>query len=126
MKETELLFEAFGEMIYVVAMSDGVIQKEELAVVEEKMQGHPWGKSLKWSFNYEMKKSNSIEDLYKKVVFFCRDHGPDPEYDFLLDVLRDVANASSGIDEKEGEKIAKLSNELLDKFTNDLDIINAL
>lgn len=126
MKQTELLFEAFGEMVYVVAMSDGVIQKEELEVIEQKMKDHPWGKSLKWSFNYEMKKANSIEDLYKKVVFFCKDHGPDPEYDFLLEILRDVANASSGIDENEDAKISGLSNELLDKFSNDLDIINGL
>ena len=34
MKKIEKLYEAFGELIYVVAMADGVIQKEEVEAVK--------------------------------------------------------------------------------------------
>ena len=124
MKNTHKLFESFGELIYVVAMADGIIQKEELAIIEEKLSKHKWGKEIKWSFDYEVKKKNAIEDLYKKVVFYCEDHGPDEEYDFLLDVLNELAKSSNGKVNEEKEMITSFVNDLTLKFKEDLDRIN--
>ncbi len=124
MKNTHKLFEAFGELLYVVAMADGVIQKEELAVIEERLSNHKWGKDIKWSFDYEVSKENSLEFLYKKVVAYCEDHGPDEEYDFLVELLNEVAKSSNGIEKEEKEKIEGFVNDLTQKFREDLDRIN--
>ena len=75
MKNTEKLIEAFGELIYVVAMADGAIQKQELRVIETKLSSHKWGADIKWSFDYEVKKNASVEELYKKVISYCEMHG---------------------------------------------------
>ena len=124
MKSIHKLFESFGELIYVVAMTDGAIQKEELAIIEKKLSAHKWGKDIKWSFDYEVNKNNSIEYLYKKVIAYCEDHGPDEEYDFLLEVLNEVAKSNNGIDENEKKVIDGFTNDLTQKFREDIERIN--
>lgn len=124
MKNTEKLIEAFGELIYVVAMADGAIQKEELEVIEAKLANHKWGEDIKWSFDYEVKKDRSIEDLYKKVITYCEMHGPDAEYQFLLNVVEEVAKASKGVEESEQEVMDGFVHDLTEKFRKDIARIN--
>ncbi len=124
MQNTEKLYEAFGELIYVVAMSDGEIQAEELKVIEEKLANHPWGKDIKWSFDYEVKKERSIEELYKKVITYCEMHGPEKEYQFLIETLEAVAHSSDGIDKDEQKVMDDFTNGLIQKFKADIDRIN--
>ncbi len=117
------LYDAFGEMVYVIAKADGAIQEEEIKALERKIEGHPWAKEIKWSFDYETRKDNSIEDLYKKVISICEDLGPNPEYVLLIEVMEEVAAANSGVDEKEKEKIESFSRDLLKKFREDIQRI---
>jgi len=124
MKNTEKLIEAFGELIYVVAMADGAIQKEELSVIENKLANHKWGEDIKWSFDYEVKKNTSVEELYKKVITYCEMHGPDPEYQFLLNLVEEVAAATNGIDKDEKEVMDGFVYDLTEKFRSDLGRIN--
>lgn len=124
MKDTDKLIEAFGELAYVVAMADGEVQQEEVDALKRKLAGHKWGEDIQWSFDYEMKKKNDVEDLYKKVIIYCEMHGPDPEYKFLLELLDDIANAHNGKDADEEGAINDFVQELLDKFRNDISIIN--
>ena len=35
------LYQTFGELLYVIAMSDGVIQEKESEVLEEILKAHP-------------------------------------------------------------------------------------
>lgn len=124
MKLQEKLYDAFGELIYVVAMSDGKIQPEELEVIEKKLATHPWGESIKWSFNYEVKKEQPIDELYRNVISYCEMHGPDEEYTFLLEVINDLAVASSGMQAEEQAVIDSFAYELTTKFKADIDRIN--
>lgn len=124
MKNTAKLIEAFGELIYVVAMADGSIQKEELETIERKLSNHKWGEDIKWSFDYEVKKKNDIEDLYKKVITYCEMHGPDKEYQFLLELVEDVAKSSNGISKDEKKVMDSFVLDLTDKFKKDIDRIN--
>lgn len=124
MKNTEKLIEAFGELIYVVAMADGAIQKEELEVIENKLAQHKWGEGIKWSFDYEVKKNASIEELYKKVITYCEMHGPDPEYQFLLEVIDHVAEANKGKEPNEKAVMNSFVNDLTEKFRIDIGHIN--
>jgi dienelactone hydrolase len=123
MRNKAELYEVFGEMIYVLAMADGTIQKEELDVIEKKLAKHPWGKEIKWSFEYEVSKKGNIEDLFQKVISACEMHGPDREYEFLIDVMEEVAEASDGIDENE-EFVIDVVRELSDRFKEEIGRIN--
>jgi uncharacterized tellurite resistance protein B-like protein len=105
-------------------MSDGKIQPSEIQALEKKLAGHPWAEDIKWSFDYEVKNDNAIDDLYKKVISYCEEHGPEPEYAFLIQTLEEVAYASGGIDTGEQQFIDNFTADLLKKFKEDIGRIN--
>ncbi len=115
------VYDAFGELLFLLAQSDGQIQQVELDMIDELLKAHPWSEEIKWSFDYEVKKGNDLEDLFKKVLYACHDYGPDPEYQFMIDVLEKVAEASAGIDEKERALIEKFKEDLTALFKKDLE-----
>ncbi len=123
MVSRERLYQTFGELLYVLAMSDGVIQKEEFETLEEILKGHPKGKEIKWSFEYESAHQNDIETLYKKVIEVFSDNGPDHEYDFMIYALTKIAEASKGTNAKEKKVITNFSNDLLERFVKDIEKI---
>lgn len=113
------LYDAFGELLYVLTKADGKIQAEEIETLNRVLENHPWSREIKWSFNYEMKKHNNLEDLYKKVIYACEDIGPDPEYQFMLEVLEAVAAASDGIEPSEQRIIDRFKRDLIEKFSGE-------
>ena len=117
------LYQTFGELLYVLAMSDGVIQKEEVKTLDEILKGHPKSKEIQWSFFYEQSQDNDIEMLYKKVIEVFSDHGPDEEYDFIVFALEKIAEASDGVSKEEDKIIKNFSKELLARFKSDIEII---
>lgn len=119
----EKLYEAFGELLYVVAMADGLIQEEELSALDEVLKGHPWAADIQWSFNYERKKSSSVEEVYAKVLDFCKYNGPHPEYQKMIEVMEAVANASAGVDQEEQDVMDTFVQTLTEKFRNDIENI---
>ncbi len=123
MNKKEKLYEAFGELIYVVAMADGIIQPEEINTLHTILANHPWASDIEWSFNYEVSHHQDLEYLYKKVLSICYQNGPDPEYQFLIDLLENIAQASNSF-ETEKKVIAKFTNELTERFKNDIDKLN--
>lgn len=116
------LYDAFGELIYAVAKADGLIQESELAALETILAGHPWAKEIQWSFDYEMKKEKSVEEAYKKAVDICKQNGPDSEYDFLFEVLEEVAKASETVEESEANVIYDFTGELRERFLKDIEV----
>ncbi|MEZ4829156.1 MAG: TerB family tellurite resistance protein [Bacteroidia bacterium] len=124
MRSKVKLYDVFGELLYVVAMADGIIQPEEKKKLEELVADHPWGEEIKWSFDYEVKQNPDVEDLYKKVILFCQDFGPDPEYQFMIEVMEKVAEASAGIDKDEREVVHNFVTSLTARFRKDIEKIN--
>lgn len=122
MENLEKLYDAFGELIYAVAMADGIIQKEEVEALEKILAKHPWANEIKWSFDYELSKNNSVDELYNKVVAICHMIGPRKEYDNLIAIITEIAEASNGIDEKESAIISNFSKDLIARFQHDLNI----
>lgn len=110
------LYDAFGELIYVLAMADGEIQPEEKATLEHILRQHPWSREILWSFNYESAKSNDVEDTYQKVLQACFEVGPNPEYKFMIEVLEAVAKSSIELDEKEKAVIERFKSDLTREF----------
>jgi len=117
------LYQTFGELLYVLAMSDGIIQKEEIETLEEIVKAHPKGKEIKWSFDYESANQNDIEMLYKKVIEVFSDNGPDQEYDFMIYALTKIAETNQGINANEEKVITNFSKDLLDRFVSDIEKI---
>ena len=121
MGKLERLYDVFGDLLYVVAKADGIVQKEEVEVLERVIANHPWAKEIEWAFNYDMEKNTSVDYLYNKVIDFCHEFGPNPEYKFLVDVLEEVAKASGKVNEKEMGIINMFTTELTNRFKKDLD-----
>jgi len=116
----EKLYEAFGELLYVVAMADGLIQEEEVSALENILAKHPWATDIKWSFDYERKKERGVEEVYARVLDYCTNAGPSPEYQNMIEVMEAMAEASNGVDEDEKEVIETFISTLIQKFKNDI------
>ena len=126
MTPRERIYDAFGELLYLVAKADGLIQPEEVESLEKMLKGHPKARQIKWSFDYERTHKNDPEDLYAKIIDRCRENGPDPEYRFLIDILEEVARASAGIDRAEKGVIQGFVHDLTERFKKDINSINEL
>lgn len=110
------LYDAFGELIYALALADGVVQKEETAALSRILGDHPWAKEIKWSFDYEKKKEKSLEAAFEKALDVCKNFGASTDYPFLFEILDKIAAASDGVHEEEVALIAKFKTELLAHF----------
>ena len=117
----ERLYDAFGELIYALAMVDGLIQPSEIEALAKILKGHPWASQIKWSFNYEVKKGIDINDIYEKALDTFSQHGADPDYVYLIEILQEVAKASDGIDDKEQEMIARFQRDLKRNFITEME-----
>ncbi len=123
MSNSEKLYETLGELIFVIAKADGIIQEEEMSMLDEILSEHPWASTIKWSFYYEMTKNTSPEQAYRKVLDYCKKLGPRQEYKEFISIMKRVAAASEQIDEAEQQVIHKFSKELTAKFMKDIEIL---
>lgn len=124
MTEQEKLYETLGELLYVVAKADGVIQEEEKQAMQNLLQSHPWAEQINWSFDYEVSKGKSVEEIYHKVISFCKHYGPAPQYNEFIEAINIVAEAVNGRDESEEKIIKSFSADLIKKFQRDIDLLN--
>ena len=120
MVKRERLYDAFGELIYTIAIADGDIQSEELKALEKLISNHPWAKEIQWSFNYENSKRHTIDEVFEHAINTCKENGPDPEYKYLLDVMIKVAEAFNGIIPEERKLIDNFKMNLTKRFEADL------
>lgn len=116
----ERLYDAMGELIYALALADGEVSQPELDRLDNILRMHPWATSIQWSFNYENKRVSDLEDAYQRALETCKEYGPSEEYIFLMEVLRQVAEASEGIVTKEAALIHRFEIELTDYFKDHL------
>ena len=114
----EKLYDALGELIYALALSDGSIQEAELVKLRELLIEHPNAQAIQWSFDYEQNSQASLEEAYQKALETCKNYGPTQEYVFLFDALEAVAKASDGMDAKELAVIERFKQELKEHFLN--------
>lgn len=117
----EKLYEAFGELLYVIAMADGIIDNQEITTLEEVLANNPWAADIKWSFDYERKKQNSPEEAYQKVLDYCQHVGPKAAYKEMLEVMYAIAKASDGVSQEEQNVIDTFTRTLTERFKKDLE-----
>lgn len=121
MSDKEKLYEILGELLFVVAKADGIIQEEEKNVLNKYFEDHPYGDDIKWSFNYEAKKDTPMEEVYKKVIDYCQHYGPTAEYDEFIKAMEAVAEAAEGVDSSETAVMQSFSHDLLTRFAKDIE-----
>jgi uncharacterized tellurite resistance protein B-like protein len=121
MNDKEELYEAFGELIYVVAKVDGLIDGDEVSKITKILDNHPWASNIKWSFNYEWLRDEPAEEIYKKAIARCLKHGPAEEYVEMLDVMKQITDASEQTYRSEQKIINSFSKDLVEQFQKDID-----
>lgn len=122
MTDQEKLYETLGELLYAVAMADGVIQKEEEEALEKLLHNHRWAHEVSWSFQYEQTRNTDLQEAYKKAISFCQHYGPSPVYEEFINAMSIVAAAANGTDQKEEAIIHSFSKDLINRFQKDLDL----
>ena len=120
------LNDAFGELIYVVALADGIIQEQEKETLKKFLSDHPWGKEIQWSFDYEVKNQNQLMVTFEKALDTLKENGPHKEYAYLVVVLEAVAGAENGFQRREGQIISNFQKSLKAHFIQYLDEHNLL
>ena len=115
------LLDAYGELIYSVAIADGLIQPEEVEKLKIMLQDHPWAKEIQWSFDYEKKHHHTIRDTYLKALDTFKENGPFEDYYYLVEILEKIAEASGGIQKNEKTVIDSFQTTLRQHFLNFLD-----
>jgi len=110
------LYQTFGELLYLVAIADGVISKEETDELNIILKDHSELENIKWSFNYEMDNNTSVDLLYKRIIETYTDNGPDEAYEFFIKSLEQLAKADGVVDKSEQDLINKFSSDLLVRF----------
>ncbi len=121
MTEEERLYDIFGELLYVLAMADGVVQDEEVAALDKLLENHKWAQSIKWSFDYEVAHHSDVEAVYNKVLHFCHHHGPSPVYADFISAMTKIAKAANGVEDSEKKIISSFSSDLIARFQKDID-----
>ncbi len=118
MADKERLYEAFGEIIYAVAMADGLVMESELQALYRLLKGHPWASQIQWSFDYEEKKHNSLKDTFSKALQTFKEYGPCKDYEYLYELLEEIAKADNHYERKEGQLITNFKKTLQAHFAN--------
>ncbi len=114
--DKDKLYDALGELMYVVSKADGEVQEAEAAKLKELLAQHPWSAAIQWSFDYENTRNITLEEAYAKALQTCQEYGPSEEYVFLFEVLDAIAAASSGKDVNEMTVIERFKKELRAHF----------
>ena len=122
MSDLETLYEVLGELLYAVAMADGVIQKEENQAMENLLKNHPWGEEINWSFTHKRDEHISVDEAYDKAINYCKYHGPSAYYEEFISAMKEIAAAADGVHENETRVIECFSKDLIEKFQHDIDL----
>lgn len=109
------LYDSFARLMYSIAMADGVIEKEERAVLKRAIGEHPLKDSVEKYFESKDNEVYSLVETYKELIEICKENGPDPEYKFFIGVLEELALAAKENDEDSliSSFLANLNDRLL-------------
>jgi len=121
MENKSALYEAFGKMVYLVAIADGLIQPEETEALERLLVGRDFAPAVQWSFEELVAHPLDPAAVYEEVMGVFVEHGPDPAYQQLFEILEAVAHASDGLDSEEANVLIDLEVDLRKRFLEDFE-----
>ena len=115
MNDKEKLYKSFAKLIFALIGKDDNIQQSDAGQIEDKLISHKWRGNAPWTFNARTERDENIDDIFDKLIKNCEKNGADREYEFFIDVLKNVVTASI-------EKT--LSKSILQKFKTERKRIN--
>lgn len=114
----ERFYDAFGELIYAVMKAEGSVNNED-TVLQESLEGHDYANNIKWSFEYEKRKENKLEAIYEKALSTFKEHGPDREYTYLIEILDNIIQHTQN--SEDDAQVTDIANNLRAQFVKDLE-----
>ena len=122
MSDTATLYRSLGELLYAVAMADGVIQESEQNAIQLLLRDHKWAEEIEWSFTHDVEAHPKVDTAYERAIAVCKKHGPSPLYAEFIAAMEIVADASLGIDPEEDEVIQLVAHDLVARFQEDVEM----
>lgn len=131
MASKEKVYEAFGELLYAVARSEGKVKQKTIDHLENILKKYTWGNEAIWSFKYEKEHKKSFEETYDHAVDIFIEYGPFEEYEKFFELIEEINQEDNSIFGNRGQKIlinfkkklhrAFMENEDITYDDNDLD-----
>jgi hypothetical protein len=112
----EQLYQSFAELIYAVAMADGIVVAEERKAIKQIAGDHPMISFIDNLFDARDKPSISIVSAYYKVRQYIKENKPDPEFSFLVQVLEALSKLSEGVADEEENLVEEFVLDLKEKL----------
>ena len=116
----EDVYNAFGEVMYAVALADGAIQQEEIKRFNEIIEKHKFGDKIKWSFFHKKEENTPLKVALEKALDTLTTFGPFEDLPFLFNALEEIAKAFNGIVEQERNLIDNFRKDLHEQFKKDM------
>lgn len=93
MIKKERLYRYFVELIFAITQESKKIDEVALKEIFKKVQKHPWGHMLDFRKSYGRNSGKEVEYRFRKLLAACENKGANREYEFLVQILDQVANA---------------------------------
>lgn len=113
----EQLYQSFAELIYAVAMADGILMAAERKAIKQILGDHAMMPYIDNLFDATNKHSISIVSAYYKVRQYIKENKPDPEFSFLVQVLEALSKLSEGVADEEENLVEDFVLDLKQKLS---------
>ncbi len=117
----EQLYDAFGELLYAVAKSEGKTRGFALEQLDKVVRQYEWGSKAMWSFNYENLHDHKMEEAYDKAFDAFTSFGPFKGYKSFFDMLDAIVKMEI-LGERGQKVINRFRNKLLVHFAENQEI----
>ncbi len=95
MKHKQKLYKFFIELTRVLIQADSTISKKNRQIIEAKVARHPWAKSNIGQAETAIAPSENVQIIFNQLVANCEKNGIDREYEFFVDVVKNIVAAGS-------------------------------
>lgn len=110
------VYEAFAELIYSVVMADGEIKEPEKTTITTIAGSHPIAQNIQ-RYLASNSKDTSIAQSFLHTIDVCKEHGNDPEYPFLLNMIVEISKVSEGIENDDEGLFGEFVNNFKKRFS---------
>jgi len=115
MRNTEKLYNAFGELLYAVIKAEGKARENIIKKLERTVQEYEWGQTAMWSLRYEMGHNATTDEAYQKAFDAFTDFGPFPGYESFFRMVDDIIKKNI-LGERGKKVIGRFRKKLMDHF----------
>lgn len=106
------VLDAFGRIIYAVAKSDGEVQAEETAVIQDIIDNHTWAQEMELSFAIESALDEDANEVFDEAIETFKFNEIGSHAKEFVDLLEKIAEAHDGIVSEEEVLIDKFKAKL--------------